>query len=316
MRASQSFRASLAAGLTALLTLLSVQSSASEAARKTFATPEEAANALLSAIKSNDEKELIAILGPSLKQWIESGDPVADKNAKEKFVTDYEQKQSIDTGEKGKAILIIGDDDFPFPIPLAKSGDKWAFDPEQGKQEIIDRRVGANELDTIQALLAIADAQDEYVELNPEKKKAAGYARRFISSLNKQDGLYWPSSGAQSESPLGALVADAVVAGYSPSSDGGEASKNPYHGYYFHMLMGQGPHAAGGAYRYLVKGQMIGGFAVIAWPAKYGVSGYKTFIINQDRAIYQTDLGPETAAKVRRIRAFDPDDDWKKVDVN
>jgi hypothetical protein len=283
----------------------------------TFATPEDAAKALVEAAKSDDQKALLAILGPSLKQWIESGDPVADRAAKDKFVKDYEQKQSIDTDEKDKAVLIIGDDDFPFPIPIVKKDNEWAFDPEQGKQEIIDRRVGTNELDTIQTLLAIADAQNDYVELNPLGKGAPAYARRFISSPDKHDGLYWPpGSGSQSESPLGPLVADAVTAGYKPSSEGGDTSQNPYHGYYFRMLTAQGAHAPGGAYSYLVNGRMIGGFAVIAWPAKYGASGYKTFMINQDQTVYESDLGPDTAAEVQGIRTFDPDADWKKVSTN
>lgn len=287
------------------------------AALKTFATPGDAAKALVEAAKSDDEKALLAILGPSLKQWIESGDPVADRAAKDKFVTDYEQKQSIDTDEKDKAVLIIGDDDFPFPIPIVKKDNEWAFDPEQGKQEIIDRRVGTNELDTIQTLLAIADAQNDYVELNPQGKGAPAYARRFISSPDKHDGLYWPpSNGSQPESPLGPLVADAVTAGYKPSSKGGDTSQNPYYGYYFRMLTAQGAHAPGGAYSYLVNGRMIGGFAVIAWPAKYGVSGYKTFMINQDQTVYESDLGPDTAAEVQGIRTFDPDEDWKKVSTN
>lgn len=285
-------------------------------ALKTFATPEEAAKALVEAAKSDDEKELLAILGPSLKQWIQSGDPVADRAAKEKFVKDYEQKQSIDTDEKGKAILVIGDDDFPFPLPIVKTGNEWSFDPEQGKQEIIDRRVGANELDTIQTLLAIADAQNDYVDLDPQGQGAPAYARRFISSPDKHDGLYWPSGGSEPQSPLGLLVADAVSAGYKPSSEGGDTSKNPYHGYYFRMLTAQGAHAPGGAYSYLVNGRMIGGFAVIAWPAKYGTSGFKTFMINQDQIVYEADLGPDTAAEVQTIRTFDPDEDWKKVDAN
>jgi hypothetical protein len=303
-------------GWIAVLLIFSAYPATSDPARRTFATPEDAAKALVEAAKSNNENDLVAILGPSLKQWIESGDPVADQKAKEKFVADYEQKQSIDTTEEDKAILVIGDDDFPFPIPLVKSADKWSFDPEQGKQEIIDRRVGTNELDTIQSLLAIADAQTDYVALNPQSKGAPEYARRFISSPEKHDGLYWPSSGSQPESPLGALVADAVVAGYSPSQEGGASSRNPYHGYYFRMLTAQGPHAPGGAYSYLVNGRMIGGFAVIAWPAKYGASGYKTFLINQDRTVYETDLGSNTSAEVKEITTFDPDQDWKKVDTD
>jgi DUF2950 family protein len=312
----RNFRNCFAALCVFPLLLLSSELAMSDVARKTFLTPEDAAKALVEAAKASDEKELLAILGPSLREWIESGDPVADREAKEKFVTDYEQKQSFDTSDPGKAILVIGDDDFPFPIPIIKTGDKWTFDPEQGKQEIIDRRVGENELDTIQTLLAIADAQSEYVELDPGGKGAPEYARRFISSPEKRDGLYWPSSGAEPQSPLGALVADAALAGYTPSTEGGASSKNPFHGYYFRMLTAQSAHAPGGAYSYIANGRMIGGFAVIAWPAKYGASGYKTFMINQDQTVYEADLGPNTAAEVQEITTFDPDEDWKTVDTN
>jgi hypothetical protein len=211
---------------------------------------------------------------------------------------------------------VIGDDDFPFPIPLVKSDGQWSFDPEQGKQEIIDRRVGKNEIDTIETLLAIADAQNDYAELDPLGKGAREYARRFISSPGKHDGLYWPATESEQPSPLGTLVAEAATVGYQPTREGGESSKNPYRGYYFRMLTGQGPHAPGGTYSYLVNGRMIGGFAVIAWPAKYGASGYKTFMINQDQTVYQSDLGSDTSDAVQEIQTFDPDEDWKKVEAN
>ncbi|AGK59528.1 hypothetical protein HYPDE_39293 [Hyphomicrobium denitrificans 1NES1] len=299
-----------------VLLALSFQLAAAEASRKAFATPEDAVKSLVDAVKANDEQELISILGPSLKEWIESGDPIADREAREKFVADYEQNKEIDTSEAGKAILVIGEDEFPFPIPLVKTNDQWTFDPEQGKQEIIDRRVGTNELDTIETLLAIVDAQNDYAELNPLGKGAPEYARRFISSPGKHDGLYWPSNRSEAQSPLGTLVAEAATAGYQPTTEGGESSKNPYHGYYFRMLTAQGSHAPGGAYSYLVNGRMIGGFAVIAWPAKYGASGYKTFMINQDQTVYETDLGTNTAAEVKKIRTFDPDKSWKRIDTN
>ena len=313
---SHNFPSPLAVLYSICLLALSFHLAAAEPTRKTFETPEDAAKSLVDAAKANDENELISILGPSLKEWIESGDPVADREAREKFVADYGQKEEIDTSEPGKATLVIGEDDFPFPIPLVKTDNKWSFDPEQGKQEIIDRRVGKNELDTIETLLAIADAQNDYAELNPLGRGAPEYARRFISSPEKHDGLYWPSSGSEAQSPLGTLVADAATAGYRPTTEGGESSKNPYHGYYFRILTAQGPHAPGGAYSYIVNGRMIGGFAVIAWPAKYGASGYKTFMINQDQTVYEADLGSDTAAEVQEIRTFDPDQDWKKVDTN
>jgi hypothetical protein len=316
MRAFKWRPSPLVAICAACLFVLSPITAADAAARKTFATPDEAVGALVTAAKTKDEKELLNILGPSLDQWIRSGDPVADRQAREKFVADYEQKHSIDRSELRKAILIVGNDDFPFPIPLIKSDGKWSFDPEQGKQEIIDRRVGANELDTIETLLAIADAQNDYAELNPLGKGSAVYARRFISTPGKHDGLYWVTAESEPPSPLGELAADAATEGYVPARKGGQSSQNPYHGYYFRMLTGQGPHSSGGAYSYLVNGRMMGGFAVIAWPAKYGASGYKTFMINQDQTVYQSDLGPDTASKVQKIKTFDPDADWMKVDTD
>lgn len=313
MLTSHILRNSKTALCVASFLLFSMHPALSNPPIKTFATPEAAARALVDAAKKGDQSELLAILGPSLNDWIQSGDPVADRNAREKFVADYEQKEAVETTSPGTATLIIGDDDFPFPIPIVKTGDNWSFDPEKGKQEIIDRRVGQNELDTIQALLAIADAQNDYVELNPLGKRAPEYARRFISSPDKHDGLYWPSTDAAHQSPLGELAAKAASVGYQPSSEGGETSKNPFHGYYFRMLTAQGPDAPGGAYSYVVNGRMVGGFAVIAWPAKYGASGYKTFMINQDQTVYEADLGPNTATKVQEIKTFDPDEDWKKT---
>lgn len=298
----------------AISVALAAQMAAAET-RKSFDAPEEAAQSLVAALKSNDEQVLLAILGKSLKEWIESGDPVADRSARDNFISAYDQKHAIERDNDGNANLVIGDDEFPFPIPLVKTKNKWAFDPELGKQEIIDRRVGKNELDTMQTLLAIVDAQDEYAALDPLGKGAREYARRFISSPGKHDGLYWPTTESEPPSPLGALVAEAATAGYRPSARGGESSNQPYNGYYFRLLKGQGQHAAGGRYSYIVNGRMIGGFAVIAWPAKYGASGYKTFIINHDQTIYEADLGPRTGALAGDIDTFDPDEKWKKVDA-
>lgn len=285
---------------------------------KSFDAPEAAAQALVDALKANDEKALLAILGPALEEWIDSGDPVADRNARDDFVSAYDKKHAIEQGEDGQGTLVIGEDDFPFSIPLVKKDDKWAFDPELGKQELIDRRVGENELSTIQTLLSIVDAQDEYVTSDPEKKGAREYARSFISSPGKRDGLYWPAEdGADNASPLGELVAEAAMIGYKPTGKGGgEASLVPFNGYYFRMLKGQGPNAEGGAYSYMVNGRMMGGFGVIAWPAKYGASGYKTFIVNQDQDVYEADLGPDTTAVVRKIQNFDPDKEWTKSDLD
>lgn len=309
---------SLAALLIWFVTfVLPLQVNAEPVSRQSFDAPDAAAQALVDALKATDEKALVAILGSSLEEWIESGDPVADRNAKDDFVAAYDKKHAFEDGEAGQKTLLIGEDDFPFSIPLVKKDEKWAFDPELGKQELIDRRVGENELSTIQALLAIVDAQDEYISSNPEKKVAREYARSFISSPGKRDGLYWPADGTETTSPLGELVADAVMHGYKPTDKGGgESSLEPFNGYYFRMLKGQGPHAMGGAHSYLVNDRMIGGFGVIAWPAKYGVSGYKTFMVNQDHEVYEADLGPNTMSIVRDIQVFDPDEKWVPADLD
>ncbi len=296
---------------------LSLEAGAAPIERKSFEAPEAAAQSLVEALKTNDEKALLAILGASLKDWIESGDAVADRNASDDFIVAFEKRHTIENSKSDQAILLIGDDNFPFAIPLVKSDDgRWTFEPELGKQELIDRRVGENELSTIQTLLAIADAQNEYAASDPEGKGAREYARSFISSPGKRDGLYWPTDDeTETDSPLGELVAEAAVVGYYPTKEGGrEASKEPFNGYYYRMLKGQGAHAPGGAYSYVVNGRMIGGFAVIAWPAKYGASGFKTFMVNHDQTVYEADLGPDTPRFVRKIQTFDPDEEWKKVE--
>lgn len=294
---------------------LSCQPALAEASRKAFATPEAAAQALVDAVKSGNEKEMIAVLGPSLKEWIQSGDAVADKQVREKFIEAYEQKHSIDSSQTGASILVIGNDDFPFAIPLVKSDDHWRFDPERGKQEIIDRRVGRNELDTIQALLAVTDAQNDYATLDLDGKGVRQYAKKFISSPGKRDGLYWPTSESEPQSPLGEVAAEAAQAGYKPNAERNPDSMAPFHGYYFRMLTEQGEHAPGGAYPYVVSGRMIGGFAVIAWPAKYAVSGYKTFMVSHDQTVYEADLGTDTAETASGIRSFDPGKGWSKVEL-
>ena len=301
--------------LVSLCLALSCQAPEAQTARKAFPAPEAAAQALVDAVKAGNEKETISILGPSLKEWIQSGDPVADKKTREAFVEAYEQRHSIDSSAPDRSVMVIGDDDFPFPIPLVRSGNHWRFDPELGKQEIIDRRVGKNELDTIQTLLAISDAQSDYVALDPEGKGAREYAKKFISSPGEHNGLYWPASTTEPQSPLGELAAAAEQSGYSRNAKRSADRMTPFHGYYFKMLTEQGTHAPGGAYPYVVKGRMIGGFAVIAWPAKYAVSGYKTFMVSHDGFVYEADLGYRTARIASAFDSFDPGEGWTKVDL-
>jgi DUF2950 family protein len=305
----------LASLLSAVLLLLAAHAQSAEAApRRTFKSPHEGALALIDAAKSGKATELAAIFGPSYKDWIETGDPVQDQQARERFIAAYEEKQAIELIGAEKAIIVVGNDEFPFPIPLVKSANGWSFDSELGRQEILDRRIGKNELDTIKTLQAIADAQDEYSSADREGKGVHEYAQKFISSPGKRDGLYWPTDDAESKSPLGPLVGEAVRVGYDSRTRPAGQERTPYHGYYFRILLSQGQSTPGGAYSYVVKDRMIGGFAVIAYPARYGVSGFKTFIISHDRAIYEADLGSDTQRVAERILAFDPDKRWSKVD--
>jgi hypothetical protein len=281
------------------------------ARQRGFATPGEAVKAFVAALKSNNEKELLSILGPDGKELIYSGDPVSDNQRREKFISYYEEKNSI-VQERANMILIIGDKDWPFPVPLVKKGDKWIFDTKAGKEEILNRRIGEYELSTVQTLLAIVDAQREYAMNDANNDAIREYAEKFRSDPGKKNGLYWETKEGEEPSPLGKLVADARTEGYSRS--GPKQDSTPYHGYYFRILKKQGKHAAGGAYDYLVNNLMIGGFAVLAYPAAYGSSGVMTFIVNHKGVVYEKDLGKDTAKTAKAMTSFDPDKTWKKVD--
>jgi hypothetical protein len=208
--------------------------------------------------------------------------------------------------------LVIGKDDWPFPIPLKKVDDRWRFDTAAGKEEILNRRIGQNELSTIQTMLAFVDAQGDYAEFQRQRSGMPEYAQRILSTPGKMDGLYWPSAEGEPQSPLGPLVAAARAAGYRKSAKAEEPS--PYHGYFYKVLTGQGPNAPGGAIDYIVNGRMIGGFGLVAWPARYGDSGVMTFMVNHDGVVYQKNLGPQTAKLAPTISRFDPDPSWQKVE--
>ena len=262
----------------------------------------------MDALKSGDSKAMLAIVGEGGQGLVSSGDAVADKHARERFVAAYNEKHSLVAGG-GKVVLVVGRDDFPFPIPLVPDGPSWRFDTAAGKEEVINRRIGRNELNTIQVCLAYVDAQREYYASDPDRDGLLQYAQRFASSPGRRDGLYWTTNAGEPPSPLGPLVARARDEGYA------RRSKNPvaYWGYYYRILTAQGKDAPGGAYDYLAHGSMIGGFALVAHPAQYGVSGVMTFIVNQDGVVYQKDLGPNTAAIARTMKAFNPDSTWTKV---
>jgi hypothetical protein len=280
--------------------------------QRTFASPEEAVAALINALKTDDVEDLSAILGPEGKQLIFSGDEIADKNARQRFSRMYDEKNQLKRESEDKAVLDVGNNDWPFPIPIVKAGEAWHFDTRQGKTEILNRRIGGNELDTIQTCLAYVDAQHEYASKDRNGDGLFEYAQKFSSEPGKKDGLYWETKEGEEQSPLGPLVAQARSEGYKKKKPGDKPV--PYHGYYYRILKAQGVSAPGGAYDYVVKGKMIGGFALVAYPAQYGSSGIMTFIVSHGGDVYQKDLGGMTAATAQAMKTFNPDKTWSKVD--
>lgn len=279
--------------------------------QKTFATPEAAVKTLVDTLKQDDTTALEAIFGPGSEALVFSGDPVADKEGREKFIALYEKKNRVEpAAEPDKAVLVLGEEDWPFPIPLVKTGEAWFFDAAQGMDELLARRIGRNELDVIQVCLAFVDAQREYALEDRDGDGILAYAGKFASETGKKDGLYWETKEGETPSPMGSLVAAAQAKGYNKSD---KDARTPYHGYYYRILEAQGPDAPGGAYDYMVKGALAGGFALVAYPAQYGNSGVMTFIVNHDGVVYQKDLGKGTEKTALKMKLFDPDPTWKKA---
>jgi len=272
-------------------------------AQRTFASPEAAVDALAAAARADRTAELMKILGPASRKLVNSGDAVADKLGRQKFAAVFAERHSIEKSDDGKATLVVGSEEWPFPIPIVRDGAVWRFDTAAGEREILRRRIGRNELSTIEVCRAYVDAQREYAAKDRNNDGILEYAQKFISSKGKEDGLYWATTPGELESPMGPLVARAHAEGYQ---------RQPYHGYYFRILKGQGEHAPGGAYSYLANGRMIGGFALVAYPATWDDSGIMTFIVNQDGVVYQKNLGPGTAEIAKRMTSFDPDETWTK----
>jgi len=305
-------------GFPVLITVMLMSTSlyqgafAAEIKQKTFQSPEEAVKALFDAVKADDTKGLLAIFGPAGKEIISSGDEVADKTSRERFVKSYEEMNKLVKENDMKIILHVGNGDWPLPIPIVKVGEKWRFDTKEGKEEMLNRRIGRNELNAIQVCLAIVDAQREYAMKDQDGDGLLEYAQKFNSEKGKKDGLYWEVKEGGEDSPLGPLAAKAVKEGYGGRKSGDKPA--PYHGYYYRILKAQGKNAPGGAYDYVVKGNMIGGFALVAYPAEYGTSGIMTFIVNHEGVVYQKDLGNETGKISSAMTKFDPDKTWKKVE--
>jgi hypothetical protein len=280
--------------------------------QKTFGSPDEAVKAMVTAIKGNDAGELMLIFGPDIKGLFLSGDEVADKAGKENFIIAYNEKNRLENFSGNRAILYVGNNDWPMPIPIVKKGNSWHFNSQDGKREILQRRIGRNELNTIQTCKAYVDAQMDYVSRDYNGDGLFEYAQKFLSTPEKKDGLYWETKEDEEKSPLGIFFANAAREGYFPKD--GKNKPVPFHGYYYRILKEQGEGAPGGACSYVVKGKMINGFALVAYPAKYGDSGVMTFIVNKDGMVYQKDLGVNTAKIVKNIRAYDPDKTWKKAE--
>jgi Protein of unknown function (DUF2950) len=276
-------------------------------AQKTFASLDEAVHALVAALRAADRKALVEILGPQGNPLVWSGDDVADRAAFQRFTAEYDRAHRLEGGG-GKVVLYVGDDDFPFPIPLVPDGPRWLWDTDAGDDELLNRRIGENELATIQVCLAYVDAQREYYSRG---QGLLEFAQRLDSTKGKRDGLYWETRPGELDSPLGPLVARARAAGYPLPPPRGPA---PYHGYFYRILLAQGPDAPGGAYDFVVRGHMIGGFALVAYPASYGASGIMTFIVNQDGVVYQKDFGPKTAQAANAMKTYNPDRTWAEAD--
>ncbi|MFO1273117.1 MAG: DUF2950 domain-containing protein [Rubrivivax sp.] len=275
--------------------------------RMHFAAPEAAVNALLDAMRKDDVAALQRILGPGSVNIVNSGDAAADDEARNKFVAAFDERHAIDVAD-GRATLVVGRSDWPMPVPLVKRTQGWTFDARAGATEIVARRIGRNELDAIQVCLAFVDMEREYAEADHDGNGLLEYTPRLLSRPGRHDGLYWPTQPGEPPSPAGPRLAAA-----SPQALAAHEPGAPYHGYYFRVLSGQGPHAPGGARSWRIDGKLIGGVALVAWPARYRVSGVKTFQCAMDGIVHERDLGPDTAAKVERIEVFDPGPGWSPV---
>jgi hypothetical protein len=304
-----SFHRAMKAGIAALCAaalLATGFATAAESKQKTFGSPEEAVKALVAA--AGDAKAILNILGAEARAIINSGDAVADKEARERFLKAYKEANQLMKSGDDMALLVVGKDEWIFPIPIVKDAAGWRFDTKEGREEILNRRIGRNELSVIQAVRAYVDAQRDYYLRNPQNDKLLQYAQKFISTKGKRDGLYFPTKTGEPVSPLGPRFAS-----YVAKNKDEPAKLVPYHGYYYRILKAQGPDAPGGAYSYLAQGKMIGGFALVAWPATYGNSGITTFLINHDGVVYEKDLGPKTAELAQKITRFNPDKSWTRL---
>ena len=297
------------ARLAVLLTLATVvppSAPAQAGSQKTFSSSAEAVDVLIRAVRDSNTSDLLAILGPGTEEVISSGDPVADKNGRYRFLAGYDLKHSLSDSAPHQLSLNVGKEGWPFPIPLIEANGKWYWDGTAGKEEILYRRIGNNELAAIEACKGVVAAQRDYAAVGHDGLSAGIYAQRLVSEPGKQDGLYWPVGEGEDTSPAGPLLAQASSEGY-----GGSGKPSPYHGYYYRLLKAQGANAQGGAKSYILDGNMTGGFALVAYPADYRSSGVMTFLVNKSGLIYQKDLGDETADLAQQMAEYNPDKSWK-----
>ncbi len=279
--------------------------------QKTFSSAIEASDAFAAAVGNHDEAAMLAILGPSGRELISSGDPVADRTRHDTFAAKYRASHQFAAAGDGRTFLYIGYENWPSPIPLKQNGSQWYFDTDYGKQEILYRRIGFDELNAIKVCTAIADAQRDYYAALHDGASEHLYAQRFRSTPGTQDGLFWEVKEGRPQSPLGPMVAEAALEGYEHHAGD---QPHPFQGYVFRLLTSQGADAKGGAKSYIVDGKMTGGFALVAYPVSYRDSGVMTFIINQDGQVYEKDLGPDTEHIAIEMTAYDPDATWQPVD--
>ena len=278
-----------------------------------FATPDDAAKALLEAARSDDRNQLMTVFGSRDADLLSSGDEVEDKNNRAEFVTLAQEKMSVEAIGENRAVVHVGNTDWPFPVPLVKNGETWRFDTTQGREEILNRRIGRNELRTLGVIRGYLEAQFDYANEDRDGDGVSEYAQKLRSEPGKFDGLFWQTEAGQPLSPLGPLVAEARAGGYKLEDPTDKPL--PYHGYYYRILTRQGSAAPGGKYDYIINGNMIAGFGLVAFPAQYGASGVMTFIVNHQGKIYQKDLGPRTAQLAATMKEYNPDMGWELVET-
>jgi hypothetical protein len=302
------------AATVALACSLAVPASAGQAraaAPPTFATPEEAVRALTKIVKANDLPALVSLFGPGAQDLVDTSDAATGRGNREVFVVAIAEGWRLADVGPGRKELILGNEDWPFPVPLVRGAAGWSFDAAAGREEILDRRIGRNELAVIEILRTYVGAQRAYARTGHDGKPAGLFARRFASEPGTQNGLYWPAGHGERRSPLGDLIAEAAEEGYHANQAG--QGPSAFHGYHFRILEGQGKSAKGGAAEYVVNGELSGGFALVAWPVHYDASGIMTFVVNQDGVAYEKDLGTETTARAEAITRYDPDETWHPV---